>query len=454
MMRSTYNNNNTNNNSDEDDFAPNPFRSGIPNSGSMDFFETPMMMNTTSTTGTTTMNTINMMHDTQQPDPNTGMVGSVPQPHNYYAQPPSYYPQQPPPPPQTTTTTTTTSPYLTGTMDQMGGQHSKSPVPSGSSNNNHNNNNVFYSWLTTSCCIPYETLQSLFDIDTIDIYIRMKASLLNFHQPNYFRLQILGTKRNDSVTTTTPDDDHTDDTTSGIDPTNSHNNNKGPDLYGPIWISMTCMLLLGINANINDYYRHVQQQQQQHRNSHNNNNNNSNQTEHSNETVEDEFEYDLTHLLNAMYICFLYTFGISTFFWLVCICMGFNNGRHTNSSSNSSSNSNAKYLSWIYWVCHYGYSLVPILVGTCVAWILPYSLYHWLVLGIATFISSLFIVRNLSTPLLEQEMMVAPNDPTNGTFNNTTTTTTTTHAKAAPILLSILGVHFTFLLVLKLTFYP
>lgn len=425
MMRSTYNNNA--NGDDEDDFAPNPFRSGggggISTTGSMDFFETPTPINT--------MNNMNY----SQPDPNTGMVGSVPPPPMQQQQQPQQFYAHPPPQQQSMYPN---SPYLTGTMDQLGGNNSnnKAPTPPGSAPSN----NIFYSFLT-SCCLPYETIQSLFDIDTVDIYVRIKATLLHFHQPNYFRLQILGTKRNTSDTTGSGGaDDPTDLDVDGL----SHHH-KGPDLYGPIWISMTCMFILGITANINDYYRHVQKQQ--HNNHYNNNNNHTNSNSN---TIEEEFEYDLTHLLNAMYICFIYTFGISTFFWLVCICMGFNNGQHNNNTSSSS-----KYLSWIYWVCHYGYSLVPILIGTCVAWILPYTLFHWIVLATATFISSLFIIRNLSTPLLEQEMMVVSNDPTNGTFtNNTTTTTTSTHAKAAPILLSILGVHFTFLLVLKLTFYP
>jgi uncharacterized membrane protein len=427
---------------DEDDFAPNPFRSSISsnhnnnigglrttNSGNLDFFETPI---------STTTNNDNYNHhhsrtmDYSQPDPNTGMVGSVPSSSSSSP----YYPQPQPLP--------SSSPYLTGTMDQLGGNSSTSSAGSVTNNNNNNNNkssNVLYSFLT-SCCLPYETIQSLFDIDTIDIYIRIKASLLHFHQPNHFRLQILGTKR--STASHPNDTDGVHGSSMESDP-HLHHHHKGPDLYGPIWISMTCMFILGITANINDYYRHIQKQQR-HSNSHN-----SNQTIPENDTIEEEFEYDLTHLLNAMYICFMYTFGISTFFWLVCICMGFNNGKHSNDTSSSSS----RYLSWIYWVCHYGYSLVPILIGTCVAWILPYSLYHWIVLSIATFASSLFIIRNLSTPLLEQEMITVTNDPTNGTFtDHTTTTTTNTQAKAAPILLSILGVHFTFLLVLKLTFYP
>ena len=440
MMRSNYQDNNHHDDDDDDDFSPNPFRStgtsgsgnntGNPSNGGMDFFETPNPMSHHN----------NNHHNNQnyyaQPDPNTGMVGTLP---------PQLYPQQQqqPPPPQPAAT------YLTGTMDQLGGPN-KSTGAAGAAAAPPPN---FLVSFLTSCCLPYHQIQSLFDVDTIDIYIRIKAAIWNFHQPNYFRLSVLGARRSSSSATSLHhpnDDDAAESTTT-----------KGPDLYGPIWISMTCMFILGITANINDYYRHVQQQQQQQKNHNSSSSNNNSTNYHSNdETVDQEFEYDLTHLLNAMYLCFTYTFGISTFFWLVCICMGFHNSNHNNhtspSSPTSTTMSSGQYLSWVYWVCHYGYSLVPILIGTCLAWILPYTLYHWIVLGTATFCSSLFIIRNLSTPLLEQDIVSGPDphDPlsNNGTFG--TTTTTSTHAKAAPILLSILGVHFTFLLVLKLLFYP
>jgi protein YIPF1/2 len=274
--------------------------------------------------------------------------------------------------------------------------------------------------------------------------------LTKFHQPNYFRVQVLGSKvssssssSSGSTTHNTSDDDHTDQHPSDHAP-----HGKGPDLYGPIWISMTCMFLLGITANIDDYYRHVQRMNRNHHHSSNGNGNSNSSNDTQDETIDEEFEYDLTHLLNAMYISFTYTFGISSFFWLMCICFGLNNGRHP-------------YLSWTYWVCHYGYSLVPIVIGSCLAWILPYALYHWIVLGIATSVSGLFIVRNLSTPLLEQDTGTAISmnhtdltmNQHNPNMNHTPGATNNTHAKAAPILLSILGAHFTFLLVLKLTFY-
>jgi Yip1 domain len=367
MMQSTYNNgSNSFGLGDDDEFAPNPFRSNN------DFFES----NPAASMAQPQYNNI--------PDPNSGMVGNVmagppnAMYNNMYPQPmyPSAPPQQPQDPSQ----------YLTGTMDQMGAGGPANPPKSGAASAPPPTGimGIFYSLF--NACIQYDTLVRLFNVDTIDIYLRIKATVTKFHQPNYFRVEVLGEGgQQESSSTEEP--------------------RKGPDLYGPFWISMTAMFVLGITANINDYYRHKQQ-----------------------EHADEEFEYDLTHLLRALYICFSYTFGVSTFFWLVCSCLGMTN------------------ISWIIWVCHYGYSLTPILIGTCLAWCLSYSLYHWLILSVAVAISGLFIVRNLSTPLLAQEA-VPTTDGEGVPYSNS-------QAKAAPVLLSMLGAQFTFLLVLKLTFYP
>jgi hypothetical protein len=466
MMRSTYNdgsNSNTNSNSnngsntnnhpfglDDDDFAPNPFRSGT------DFYEPSSLLQQ--------QQQQHQQHQQQYhiPDPNTGMVGSVmlstpppqvllqqqplPSSHMMYHHPATAM-QPPPQQQQQQQEFPDPSSYLTGTMDQMGA------VGGMSSNNNNNNNRngtapssasappptgiygIFYSLF--HACIRYDTLQTLFNVDTIDIYIRIQAVLTKFHVPNYFRVTVLGDDNdinNNSNNNSDMAEDHTEATL-----------RKGPDLYGPFWISMTCMFVLGITANLNDYYRHSSRSSSQQQ--HPSNNNDASSTTNT----EQEFEYDLTHLLHAMYICFSYTFGVSTFFWLVCSCMGMTSTPTSTTTTTTRSSS----LSWTMWVCHYGYSLTPIWIGTCMAWWFHYSLYHWLVLAISVSISGLFIVRNLSTPLLmSSSSTTAMGDPSHATTTGSNSTTTASaHAKAAPILLSILAVQFTFLLVLKLTFY-
>jgi hypothetical protein len=86
------------------------------------------------------------------------------------------------------------------------------------------------------------------------------------------------------------------------------------------------------------------------------------------------------------------------------------------------------------WICCYGYALTPILLGSLLAWILPYELWHLIIIALATAASGLLVIRNLSTPLLSQDSAA-------------------NHAKAAPVLLAILGVHVCYFLVLKITFY-
>ena len=114
-----------------------------------------------------------------------------------------------------------------------------------------------------------------------------------------------------------------------------------------------------------------------------------------------------------MYIVFGYSFVVPTIFWFACQCLAL------------------PAIPWAMWVCCYGYSLTAVLVGALVAWWLPYELWHWLVLAVASAVSGLLLVRNLSTPLLGLD-----------------------HAKAAPVLLAILAAHVLDFLVLKITFFP
>lgn len=366
-MRSTFNDD------DDDEFAPNPFRDNG-SGGGTDFFEAPVpQQQQQQPSHPHGMLQQQQPYALQQPDPNSGMIGSLPPPHA-----------------PTTTAGSIHDPtqYLSGPMDQ------KAAANYGPSTLNNNNNNSsalsqppsLFSWRGILACCRLDNATKLFDVDTVDVYLRIKAAATQFHQPDYFRLSVVGDPMiqqaansgalSPSEAATVPVEDR-----------------KGPDLYGPFWISMTLMFILGMTANLSNYVHH------------------------QNRKANVEFEYDLTHLMNAMYIVFLYAFGLPTAFWLTCQCLGM------------------PAIPWALWVCCYGYSLTPVMAGALVAWWLPYTLYHWLVLAAAVAASGLLVVRNLSTPLLSQDV-------------------DSSHAKAAPLLLSILGAHFTFLLVLKLTFYP
>jgi hypothetical protein len=85
-------------------------------------------------------------------------------------------------------------------------------------------------WQACMACCNIATYQQYFDVDTVDISTRIKASVTSFYQPDHFRTQILGSVRTDEL--------------------------KGPDLYGPFWIIMTLVFLLGVRTINDTLYAH------------------------------------------------------------------------------------------------------------------------------------------------------------------------------------------------------
>jgi hypothetical protein len=73
-------------------------------------------------------------------------------------------------------------------------------------------------------CFRLETYLAYFDVDTVDIMDRLKYSILYFYKPDKFRGEVIGACRTESL--------------------------KGPDLYGPLWITMTFVFLLGVRYYI------------------------------------------------------------------------------------------------------------------------------------------------------------------------------------------------------------
>ena len=51
----------------------------------------------------------------------------------------------------------------------------------------------------------------------------MKSSMLDFYKPDYFRSEVIGTHKAGSL--------------------------KGPDLYGPFWITMTLIFFVAVSAD-------------------------------------------------------------------------------------------------------------------------------------------------------------------------------------------------------------
>lgn len=77
-------------------------------------------------------------------------------------------------------------------------------------------------WETCMSCFKMETYTAYYDVDTQDIADRLKYSILYFYHPDKFRCEVVGAARTDSL--------------------------KGPDLYGPLWITMTLVFFVAVST--------------------------------------------------------------------------------------------------------------------------------------------------------------------------------------------------------------
>ncbi|CAB9509205.1 Protein YIPF1 [Seminavis robusta] len=197
-------------------------------------------------------------------------------------------------------------------------------------------------WGLCMACMRLDTYKRYFDVDTYDIQKRMIAAMTHFHQPQYFRDQVVG-----------PENPNL-----GIDAATT-SDLKGPDLYGPVWITFVLILMVAATANWSASLRY------------------------SND-VEAEFEYDINHLLHAWTFLTAFVFGVPSVFWLCTRCMSL------------------QALTLPEWICYYGYSMVPYLPASILCTI-PVNFIAWIVLMAATAASGLLVLRNASTPLLASD---------------------------------------------------
>lgn len=84
-------------------------------------------------------------------------------------------------------------------------------------------------WAACMSCFSMQTYLAYFDVDTVDIQNRLKYSVLYFYQPDKFRAEVVGACRTESL--------------------------KGPDLYGPLWITMTFVFFLAVRFILSLLYR-------------------------------------------------------------------------------------------------------------------------------------------------------------------------------------------------------
>lgn len=222
-------------------------------------------------------------------------------------------------------------------------------------------------------CLSLDSYKAYFDIDADDIVSRIRGVLLHFHKPEHFRNNVVGPMKTADL--------------------------KGPDLYGPFWITMTLIFFIGATANLHGYA-------------------------HRNDI--EEFDYDIKHLIHAASYLLGFSFGLPTVLWMTTTCC---------MSMNA--------LQLAEWLCLYGYSLVPYLPAVVVS-IIPFSLIAWIALGAATGMSCLMVIRNVAPSLLSAPSAGGGVGGGGGVGQA---------GKGTPIIFVILGSHTVFLLALKFTFY-
>jgi len=186
-------------------------------------------------------------------------------------------------------------------------------------------------WGTFLMLIDLNTYKTYFDVDAEDIVARVRAVCLDFYKPEHFRNNVLGAQQ-----------------TNGL---------KGPDLYGPFWVTMTLIFLVGVTSNMHAYL-------------------------HRSDV--EVFEYDINHLMHAASVFSTFSFLLPAVFWVTCKCM------------------NMEALSLVEWECLFGYSLVPFVPAVLLC-VIPFAIFSWVFPLGATLVSCSLVVRNVSAPMLSTD---------------------------------------------------
>jgi hypothetical protein len=291
------------------------------------------------------------------------------------------------------------------------------PAPPKTTNNLPSNvnkgmpNNTNQSFLSKlfSCggVCSIDALRPYFDIDTIDITLRMKSSIKYCMVNDGFRNEVLysdNALKLDSQNTASSEtqQENTDGGEAAIAPSTESSSGKGPDLYGPIWITMTLVFFVAVTSNMSIYVHHSFKSV--------------NKLEEGGVAAEKEWDYDINQLLHATWILYSFSIGLPSLFYVVFRVAGVNS------------------LGLVDLICFYGYSLVAYLPVTWIC-ILPIHAVQWTSLGIATLLSGMLVVRNVMGPILESA--AGPSG----------------QGKSGGLIMSVMGCHLIFYLVMKLAFY-
>ena len=188
----------------DDDFPPNPFRSGDGN----DPFDPASQQ----------------QQQQQQPPPMQQQQPQQQPQQGQFQQPPPMQQQQPPMQQPQFQQQQQQQPQFSGQMQQQQQQQQYQQDPS-----TPPSTPTSY-WGMCMACFRIESYMTYFDVDTEDIKKRMVAAVTHFHQPQYFRDQVVGVELS-------------------MNQAPANTELKGPDLYGPFWITMTLIFLVAVSTN-------------------------------------------------------------------------------------------------------------------------------------------------------------------------------------------------------------
>ena len=316
-------------------------------------------------------------------------------------------------------------------------------------------------------CCSIQSLRPFFQIDTVDIIIRIKSTIKYIMINDGFRNNVLysdidavsdlalsiSSSSNNNNSNNNNNDDGNDNTT-----TTARNNppstggfggsddeiesydrartatscvsvpsirlgrmvvgGKGPDLYGPIWITLTLVFCAAVTSNMSLYLHHSRTNRLFAKS----------MIDEGGIAAEEEWDYDINKLLHAMWILYGYSFGLPTVVYCAMGMIGNNN-------------------SLVELICLYGYSLVPYLLVVWVC-IIPINSIQWTILFLATIVSGMFILRNVISSIMR-------NGGNNAGYGSSSSSGVSSlqRSSGGGLIMCLVACHFVFFLILKLTFY-
>jgi len=295
---------------------------------------------------------------------------------------------------------------------------------SAATNNNNQNNQSFLAKLVTCGGIcSVEALRPYFDVDTADIFVRMKGSLRYCNVVDGFRNEVLYSDNalrlayRSSGGEAAAGGDTNENSENEATTSTATSSGKGPDLYGPIWITLTLVFFVAVTSNMSLYIHHHKK----------------NVVDEGGIAAEEEWDYDINQLLHATWILYSFSIGLPTLFYFVLRLVGVG---VVGSGSVSGSGQNS--LGLVELICLYGYSLVPYLPVTWLC-VVSYGWMKWLFLAVATVVSGMLVLRNVVRPILESSGGGMGMGMQGG--------------KSGGLIMCLVACHFVFFLVMKLAFY-